>query len=256
MILTLDVGSTTLFGGLLDKGKVLATFHKGTSLSLSSDELGLFLQNWMQARGFDDSGLEGLVYCSVVPEFNRTVQQCARDYFELEALTLKAGVKSGIRVKYSNHNDLGGDLLANSVAAKHLYPDRNLIIVDFGTATTLCAVSAESEYLGGTLVPGLDISMEALAKGTAKLPSVEIQAVPGVCGRDMVSGIQGGIYWGTLGMLKELIKRMKQECFPEAQAEVIVTGTYASLYHSFGIFDHLEPNLVLLGLERIREINL
>jgi len=256
MILALDVGSRTLFGGLLDKGKVLATFQKGTSISLSSDELGLFLRNWLQAQEFTLSSIEGLIYCSVVPEFNAVVQQCSIDYFQCEALTLKAGVKSGVKVKYSNHNDLGGDLLSNAVAALHLYPGKNLIIVDFGTATTLCGVSANAEYLGGTLVPGMDISMEALAERTSRLPAVEIQPVPKVCGRDMVSGIQGGIYWGTLGMLKELIHRMKNECFFEDEVCIIATGRYASLYNSFGIFHHLEPNLVLLGLERIRQINL
>lgn len=256
MILALDVGSATLFGGLLEDGQVLATFHKSTVLPLTSDELGLFLLNWMEAHDFSSVELEGIVYCSVVPEWNSVVGRCASDYFALEALTLKAGVKSGIQVKYSNHNDLGGDLLANAAAALKLYPDRNLIIVDFGTATSLCAVSSRAEYLGGTLVPGMDISMEALAERTARLPEVEILAVNRVCGRDMVSSIQGGLFWGTLGMLKELIFRMSRECFPDEKPEVVATGNYASLFEKFDCFDHLVPELVLLGLEQIRQLNL
>lgn len=256
MILALDVGSATLFGGLLDEGRVLASFHKSTVQPLTADELGLFLLNWMDARDFSSDSLEGLVYCSVIPEWNPVVSQCAGDYFGVEALTLKAGVKSGIRVKYSNHNDLGGDLLANAAAALKLYPDRNLLIVDFGTATSLCAVSDQAEYLGGTLVPGMDISMEALAERTARLPEVEITPVQQVCGRDMVSSIQGGLYWGTLGMLKELIFRMGRECFPDAPPEVVATGHHASLFEKFDCFDHVVPELVLLGLEQIRQLNL
>ena len=256
MILTLDVGSSSIFGGLLEKGSVLASFHKSTSLTISSDELGLFLIQWLSAKDVETGELEAVVFCSVVPELNRIVSQCGQDYFGLDALTLRAGVRSGLQVKYSNHRELGGDLIANAVGALNLYPGRNLIIVDFGTATSLCAVSHSSEYLGGTLVPGMDIAMKALADRTASLPAVEIQKVPRVCGRDTVSGIQGGLYYGTLGMLKELVSRMRKECFPRQEATVIATGGYASLFDEFHIFDHLVPELVLLGLEQIFLLNL
>jgi len=256
MILTLDVGSSSIFGGLLDEGKVLASFHKSTSLTISADELGLFLVHWMEMRGFETGALDAIVFCSVVPELNRIIGECGISYFQLEPLTLKAGVRSGLQVKYSNHRELGGDLIANAVGALNLYPEKDLIIVDFGTATSLCAVSMSSEYLGGTLVPGMDIAMKALADRTASLPAVEIQRVPRVCGRDTVSGIQGGLYFGTLGMLRELISRMRKECFPRRDVTVIATGGYASLFEEFHIFDHLVPELVLLGLEQIYLLNM
>lgn len=256
MILALDVGSTNLFGGIIAEGQVLDSFNMRSSKSLSSDELGLFLLQWMQAKDFQPEKVDSVVFCSVVPELSAVVSRCSRDYFNREALTLKAGVKSGIRVRYSNHNDLGGDLISNAVGALKLYPKRDLIILDFGTATTFCGVSKDAEYLGGCLAPGMDIAMEALANHTARLPEVEIQQTPGVCSRDMVAGIQSGIFWGTLGMLKELVHRMKKECFPDAEPLVIATGSYAELYKSFDIFDHHVPELVLLGLEQIRQLNL
>jgi len=256
MILTLDAGSTRIFGGLLEDGEVLHTFQKSTNPVITADELGLFLTNWLAVKGQGNREIEGIVFCSVVPEMNPVVMDCGREYFGVEPLTLQAGVKSGLQVKYSNHRELGADLIANAVAAVKLFPRRDLIIVDFGTATSLCAVSASAEYLGGTLVPGLDIAMEALAERTARLPSVEIQPVPRVCGRDAVSGIQGGLYFGTLGMLKELTGRMRRECFPDRDVTVVATGRYAPLYEKFRLFDHLVPELVLLGLEQIRLLNL
>ena len=256
MTLTLDVGSSRIFGGILQNGKVLATFHKNTSTGLTVDELGLFLLQWLEARKFPVEELEAFVFCSVVPELNGVVESCSRLYFNFEALTLRAGVKSGLQVKYTNHHELGADLIANAVAAVDLFPLRDIIIVDFGTATSLCAVSSNREYLGGTLVPGLDITMEALAERTARLPVVEIQPVSRVCGRDAVSGIQGGLFYGTLGMLKELIKRMHRECFPEGAPIILATGQRAELYQKHKLFDQIIPELVLLGLEGIRQLNL
>jgi type III pantothenate kinase len=256
MILALDAGSSRLFGGILQDGQVIASFHKNTSIGITADEIGLFLIQWLQVRRIRPESLEGFVFCSVVPELNSILEESCREYFHLEALSLRAGVKSGLQVKYTNHHELGADLIANAVAGVKLHPEKNLIIVDFGTATSLCAVSKSREYLGGTLVPGLDIAMEALADRTARLPAVEIRPAQKVCGRDTVSGIQGGLFFGTLGMLKELTSRMRRECFREENAIVIATGRYASLYQKHRLFDYIVPELVLLGLEEIRHLNL
>jgi type III pantothenate kinase len=256
MILTIDAGSSRIFGGLLQDGQIKATFQKNSSTGMSADEIGLFLIQWLCVNHFSADDIEGFVYCSVVPELNKVLDECSRKYFNLEALSQKAGVKSGLQVKYTNHHELGADLIANAVAGVKLHPGKNLIIVDFGTATSLCAVSRLKEYLGGTLVPGLDIAMEALADRTAWLPEVEIRQSKNVCGRDTVSAIQGGLYFGTIGMLKELIYRMKKECFSQEGALVLATGTYAQLFQNTQIFDEIVPELVLLGLEEIRNLNL
>ncbi len=256
MTLALDVGSSRLFGGMIHKGKVLGTFHKETSPRSTADEIGLFLLQWLAVKNFQKEDLEAFVFCSVVPELNGEIERCCRDYFHLQALTLRAGVKSGLQVKYTNHSELGADLIANAAAALSLSPGNNLIIVDFGTATSLCAVSRDREYLGGCLIPGLDIAMEALADRTARLPVVEIQPVSKVCGRNTVSGIQSGLFFGTLGMLKELINRLSRECFAEQNVTVIATGEHAGLYEKYHLFDKIVPELVLLGLEEIRKLNL
>lgn len=256
MILTIDAGSSRLFGGILQNGQVKATFQKNSSPRPSTDEIGLFLIQWLNFNHYQQSDIVGFVFCSVVPEMNKILEECSRKYFKLESLTLKAGVKSGLQVKYTNHHELGADLIANAVAGAKLYPEKNLVIVDFGTATSLCAVSRSKVYLGGTLVPGHEITMEALADRTARLPEVEIRETGKVCGRDTVSAIQGGLYYGTIGMLKELIYRMKKECFPLEEVLVLATGAQALLFQKNHIFDEVVPELVLLGLEEIRNLNL
>jgi type III pantothenate kinase len=255
MTLTLDVGSSRLFGGIINRGEVCALFHKLTHSGLTADDLGIFLIQWMEIKGFSRDDVDAVVFCSVVPELNGVIEQCASDYFNTEALTLRAGVKSGLKVKYTNHRELGADLIANGAGAVSLYPGKNLIIVDFGTATSLCGVSKDREYLGGCLIPGLSITMEALANNTARLPVVEIKPVNKVCSRDTVSGIQGGLYFGTLGMLKELLSRMGRECFAEENYAVIATGQHAELFEKFHLFDQIVPELVLLGLEEILKLN-
>ncbi|MDC7233139.1 MAG: type III pantothenate kinase [Spirochaetales bacterium] len=256
IVLAIDAGSSRLFGGILQKGKVLATFQKNSTNHLCADELGLYLMQWLDFQKVSPEEIEGYVYCSVVPELNPVLEECSRIYFKLEALSLRAGVKSGLQVKYTNHHELGADLIANAVAAVKRFPGENLLIADFGTATSLCAVSRKCEYLGGTLVPGLDISMEALAGRTARLPEVEIRQARRVCGRDTVSAIQGGLYFGTLGMLKELCYRMKKECFPDEELRIIATGSHAELFEKQKLFNNIIPELVLLGLDEIRNLNL
>lgn len=256
MILAIDAGSRRLFGGILQDGHVKASFQKNSSTSISADEIGLFLIQWLNVNNCNASDIKGFVYCSVVPELNSVLEDCSRTYFGMDALSQKAGVKSGLQVKYTNHHELGADLIANAVAGVKLHPEKNLIIVDFGTATSLCAVSRSREYLGGTLIPGLEISMEALADRTARLPEVEIRQAKKVCGRDTVNAIQSGLYFGTIGMLKELIYRMKNECFPQEEALVLATGLHAQLFQKTRIIDEIVPELVLLGLEEIRNLNL
>ncbi len=256
MVLAVDIGSTVIFGGLLKEGRLLADFRKSTASALTEDELGLFFLSWLAANGKSRDDVDDAVFCSVVPELNAVMNGCIRKYFGIQALSLKAGVKSGLKLRYSNPRELGADLIANAVAASKLYPDENLIIVDFGTATSLCAVSSAGEYLGGTLIPGLAVAMEALSTRTAGLPVVEIQPVEKVCARDVSGGIQSGLYYGTLGMLKELTGRMEDECFSSEGCRIISTGMYADLYSGFGLFDKNVPELVLLGLEQIHLYNL
>jgi type III pantothenate kinase len=172
MILALDVGNSQIFGGVFHNRELTIRFRKQSRLSTSSDELGLFLRSVLRENGGDPASVEQIAVCSVVPEIIYSLRSCCRKYFGLDPFILQAGAKTGLKIRYRNPLEVGPDRIANAIAATHLYPNSNVIIVDFGTATTFDAVSADRDFLGGIIVPGIRISMEALEKNTARLPNV------------------------------------------------------------------------------------
>ncbi len=236
-------------------GKLCLDFHRVSNEAISSDELGLFLTAILRENGFKPSEISDIGFCSVVPELIHVMTLCCRRYFNIEPFQLQAGVKAGVKIRYSQPKEVGSDRIANSIAAVNLYPEKNIIIFDFGTATTVCGVSANSEYLGGVLLPGVKISMEAMSKKTARLPEVEIVKPLSVCGKSTVEGIQSGLYYSNLGMIREFKKQFRVELFPESSPVTIATGAYAQLFKSEDVFDALIPDLVLLGVYQALVLN-
>ncbi|MBO9666681.1 MAG: type III pantothenate kinase [Bdellovibrio sp.] len=248
MILCLDVGNTQIYAGLFDKDKMLASFRKNSKSGASSDETGIFLRSAIRENGYDPAKVTQIAICSVVPEVIYSLRGACMKYFNINPFILQAGVKTGLRVKYRNPLEVGADRIANSIAGTHLYPNKNLIIVDLGTATTFCAVTKEKDYLGGSIVAGLRLCMEALESKTAKLPSVEIVAMHEALGRTTVESIQSGLYYSHLGAMKEIIAKVTKECFQDEKPFVIGTGGFSSLFEKEKVFDVVIPDLVLKGM--------
>jgi type III pantothenate kinase len=253
MILLLDVGNSQIFGGVIEDQNVSPPhfrfrFRKSTQSSSSSDEIGLFLKMVLKENNINPSAIKKIGICSVVPDAMHSLKGACQKYFDINPFVLQAGVKTGLKIKYRNPLEVGADRIANSIAAIHLYPNRNVVIVDLGTATTFCAVTDEKDYLGGAIIPGLRISMEALESRTAKLPSVEILKPEVACGRSTIESIQSGLYYSHLGAMKELVARYQAECFEGKKAFVIGTGGFSNLFKGTGIFDIEVPDLVLYGL--------
>lgn len=248
MILCLDVGNTQIYGGLFDKDKMVLSFRKNSKSGASSDETGIFLRTAIRENGYDPSKIRQIAICSVVPEVIYSLRGACMKYFNINPFILQAGVKTGLKVKYRNPLEVGADRIANSIAATHLYPNQNTIIVDLGTATTFCAVTKEKDYLGGSIVAGLRLCMEALESKTAKLPSVEIVSMHEALGRSTVESIQSGLYYGHLGGMKEIIERITKECFHNEKPFVIGTGGFSSLFEKEKVFDVIVPDLVLKGM--------
>lgn len=248
MILCLDVGNTLIHGGIFIRGDLQLHFRMHTKSHLTSDELGISLKNILRENNIDPSGVQEIAFCTVVPTLTHSLKNCCRKYFGITPFILQAGVKTGLKIKYRNPSEVGSDRIANAIAATHLYPKTNLIIADLGTAITLCAISKHKDYLGGVIMPGMKISVEALESKTAQLPSVAIIKPPQVTGRTTVEGIQSGIYFGTLAMLRSLIEQMSFECFPNEDVHVIGTSGFSTLFENAHIFTSLQPHLVLKGL--------
>ena len=194
MILALDVGNSQIFGGVFEKENIKLRFRKTSKTGASSDEIGIFLRSVLKENSMDPSQVKQIVICSVVPDVVYSLKNACKKYFNITPFLLQAGVKTGLKINYRNPLEVGADRIANSIAGVHLHPKKNLLIVDLGTATTFCAVSKDKDYLGGSIVSGLRLNMEALENQTAKLPSVEIVAMKEALGRSTVESLQSGLY--------------------------------------------------------------
>ena len=250
MILTLDVGNSQIFCGAFDGAELKAAFRRTSSILASSDEFGTFFRMMLRENGVDPSQIEMAAICSVAPGPVHSLRNCFRKYFQFEPFILQPGVKTGLKIRYRNPLEVGADKIANAIGALERFPGRNLLIVDFGTATTLCAVTKDKQYLGGIITPGLHTSMTALDAQTARLPSVEIVQPPAVLGRTAVESIQSGLYYGTLGMMRSLAAAVTKEHFPTEAPLVIGTGGFGRLFEKEDLFDEFVPELPLLGLLR------
>ena len=144
--------------------------------------------------------------------------------------------------------EVGADRIANAIAAAHSFPNQNIIVIDFGTATTFCAITSQKAYLGGAILPGVRLSVDALSTNTAKLPPVEIVRIDSAVGRSTIESIQSGVYYGALGACRELIQRITQEAFAGKKPLVLATGGFASLFDKQELYDLLIPDLVLQGI--------
>ena len=251
MILLLDVGNSQILGGVVESPsspRILFRFRKSTQSSASSDEIGLFLGSVLRENKIDPASIARIGICSVVPGTMHSLKGACQKYFNLTPFVLQAGVRTGLKIKYRNPLEVGADRIANAIAAIHSYPEKNIVIVDLGTATTFCAVTEEKDYLGGAIIPGLRISMEALESRTAKLPTVEILKPESACGRSTIESIQSGLYFSHLGAMRELIALYEKEVFNGKKPFVIGTGGFSRLFQGPGIFDVELPDLVLHGL--------
>ncbi|MBQ1948790.1 MAG: type III pantothenate kinase [Treponema sp.] len=255
MILTLDVGNTQITGGLFEEDKLVLQFRRTTAVGNSSDEIGLFLRSVIRENGFHWQKIDRIGVCSVVPSINYSLSSAFTKYFNQEALFIQAGIKTGLKLKYPNPKEIGADRIAGAIGAVSLHPETNLIIIDMGTATTIDCVTCNKEYLGGAILSGLKISVEALANGTAKLPSVEIARPDHICGTSTVEAIQSGLYYGTAGALKEFSWLYQKNIFHGEKPFIIGTGGFARIFEEYTLFNEICPELVLLGVKKALELN-
>jgi len=259
MKLCLDVGNSHIYGGVYESeneaDQALLTFRKSSKMGSSSDEFGLFFRSVLRENGIDPNQVSQVALCSVVPEMIYALSAACQKYFGMQPFILQAGVKTGLKIKYRNPLEVGTDRIANAIAGVGLFPDQNLIIVDLGTATTLCAIGKDRSYMGGVILPGLKMSMQALESGTSKLGSVEIKRKDVCLGRTTADSIQSGLFFGHLGALQEIMQRIRMEEFAGQRPKVIATGGFATLFGGTGLFDQVVPDLVLHGLLAALKLN-
>ena len=254
MIFVIDVGNSNIVLGAYDGKKLLANWRAGTDREKTSDEFGMFFVSLFNNEGLDMRKVEAVIIASVVPPIMYSLEHAIRKYFKLEPIIIGPGIKTGINIKYENPREVGADRIVNAVAAFEIYGGP-LIIVDFGTATTFCAITSKGEYLGGVICPGIKVSAEALFQKTAKLPRIDLVKPDSVIGRNTVASMQSGIIYGYVGQVDYIIKRMKRE-MKEENIKVIATGGLARLIASESeTIDDINRLLTLEGLRIIYDKN-
>lgn len=254
MMLCIDAGNSHIYGGVFIDDTIALRFRHTSKVS-TSDEMGIFLKTVLRENQCAPEAIRDIAICSVVPQLDYSLRSACIKYFSIDPFILQAGVKTGLNIKYRNPVDVGADRIANSIAAVEAWPSQNIIVIDFGTATTLCVINAQKEYWGGVILPGVRLSVDALSNNTAKLPGVEIIKPNQVVGRSTIESIQSGIFFGALGACRELITRIKNESFAGQDVVVLATGGFASLFDNQGIYDYLVPDLVLQGVRQAAIMN-
>lgn len=254
MLLVFDVGNTNMVLGIY-KGKELKKYWRiSTDKAKTSDEYGMLINSLFQYDNVDITSIKDIIISSVVPNVMHSLENFCIKYFNKQPLVVGPGIKTGLNIKYDNPKQVGADRIVNAVAAIEKYK-APMIIIDFGTATTFCAISAKGEYLGGTIAPGIKISSEALFQRASKLPRVELLK-PGmtIC-KNTVSAMQSGIIYGYVGLVDKVVKMMKDELGSE-EVKVVATGGLSSLIASeTDSIDCVDKFLTLEGLRIIYDKN-
>ena len=221
MLLTIDVGNTNTVLGLYEGEELIVDWRISTDKQKTIDEYGILLLNLFSSENLELDGVDEIIISSVVPPVINMLEEVSVRYFGLEPLVVGPGVKTGMEIRVDNPKEVGADRIVNAIAAYELY-EGPIIIVDFGTATTFCAVSEDGAYLGGSIAPGVDVSAEALFSQAAKLPKIELAVPENVIGKNTHDGLQSGIVYGYIDLVDGIVKRMQEEFAPEAQ--VVATG--------------------------------
>jgi len=254
MLLAVDVGNTHTDLGVFKGETLLARWSLSTERERTADEMGVAIRNLFALSGLDPAAIEAMAVACVVPPLASILESVASRHLGIRPLLVEPGIRTGMPILVDNPHEVGADRIVNGVAAHARFHDA-VIVVDFGTATTFDAVSARGEYLGGAIAPGLGISARALFEATAKLPRIDLRRPEKAIGKSTVHCMQSGIFFGYLGLVREILSRIREEMGDAPK--VIATGGMSPLLSPdlSAWVDALDPNLTLTGLRIVYELN-
>ena len=253
MLLVIDVGNTNIVLGIFKDQELVDHWRVSTDRLRTTDEYGVLIRHLFYLNGVNSEEIAAIIISSVVPPVMPTLERMCQRYFGLTPLVIGPGVKTGMDIKYDNPREVGADRIVNAVAAYEKFGGP-VIIIDFGTATTFCAVDKKGTYLGGAICPGIGISTDALVQRTAKLPRIEVVQAEKVICRNTVESMQAGVFYGFVGQVDGIVTRMRREL--GCKAKVVATGGLAVIVApATDAIDVVEPMLTLEGLKIIYDRN-
>ncbi|MDD5082910.1 MAG: type III pantothenate kinase [Dehalococcoidales bacterium] len=253
MLLAVDIGNTDITLGAFEGEILRGTWRMATGTRRTADEQAVLLLDMLQYQGIDRSDIKEVAVCSVVPPLTPTFERLFQQYFHISPLVVMAGIKTGVRIRMDNPREVGADRIVNAAAAHYLYKG-TVIVVDLGTAATFDVVSKEGDYIGGAIAPGLITAAEALFTRAAQLFRVELVRPKRAIGTNTITAMQSGIIFGYVGLVEEMVRRIQQEL--GEKAKVVATGGYSELIaRETKVFDETNPDLTLIGLRLIYEMN-
>ncbi|MFN4287209.1 MAG: type III pantothenate kinase [Brevundimonas sp.] len=249
MLLAIEQGNTNTLFAVHDGERWRAQWRTATEASRTADEYAVWLSQLLALAGLSLKDLDGCIISSVVPQSLFNLRNLSRRYLEIEPLVIGENVDLGIALRIDNPGEAGADRLVNAIGA-HLSYRGDLIVIDSGTATTFDIVAADGAFEGGIIAPGINLSLQALHDAAAKLPRIAIQRPARVIGKDTVTNMQSGIFWGYIGLIEGLVARIRTEW--GRPMSVIGTGGVVSLFEgATDCIDHFDPDLTLRGLLEI-----
>jgi type III pantothenate kinase len=257
MLLAIDIGNTNIVVGVFDGTALVHSWRLQTVRDRTPDELGLLVEGLFTHSGVARSSITAIVLASVVPPLTGTTAAMVRRYFDLVPLIVDPANNTGMPILYDNPAEVGADRIVNAIAAYERFGEgggRPMIVCDFGTATTLDAVSAKGEYLGGAICPGVTISADALFQRAARLPRIDVRKPATVIGRTTVGALESGLFFGYVGMVEGLVRRMGDEL--GGNAICVATGGLAGVIApETGLIEHVDVDLTLQGLRIVWQRN-
>lgn len=254
VILVMNAGNSNIILGIYHNDQLMHHWRTETNIRKTEDEYAMQFKAFFAHEGISFEQVKGIIISSVVPPIMFTLELMCKKYFKRQPLIVGPGVKTGLNIKYENPREVGADRIVNAVSALHQYGGKPLIIIDFGTAITYCYINERGDYLGGAIAPGITISTEALNARAAKLPRFEITKTSQVVGKNTVTAMQAGVFYGFIGQVEGIVSRMKAQSKDEPL--VIATGGLAKLIaDETQIIDIVDPFLTLKGLATIYKRN-
>ena len=253
MLMTIDIGNTNISLGVYQDDNLGPCWRVSTDHQRMPDEYGLQMDGLLKDGGLILDDITGVCMASVVPQLTGVFFQACQKYLNLDPLVVDAGVKTGVRILYETPKEVGADRIVVAAAVQQLYGGP-ACVVDFGTATTFDAISAEGDYLGGAIAPGIGIAADALFRRAAKLPKVELKMPPSVIGKNTPHAMQSGLIFGYVGLVEGIVARFKEELGPDMK--VVVTGGLTDIIaQETDVIDIVAPWLTLDGLRIIWNMN-